>query len=222
MRILAQMRHLSSQKSREKLGRDEHAKKRDRWLDRPCFAEAAPTLLRGILTPSLMGTPPSALGRREWEVLGRGEGSGAGDWERGDGADVCGGPFDQADFGGSVFAEDAVEGLLILHGLEGSTSASGRELTNFTSEKGQICAFFFRVFVACVRSSKMTCQQAFSCWKSRDLSSKKKRWRTLLEERPGRQQTKERCVPGSEMNPHLFAIHSPSKQRLRATIQSDS
>lgn len=30
----------------------------------PCFA--APTLLRGMLTPSLMGTPwPRALGRRE-------------------------------------------------------------------------------------------------------------------------------------------------------------
>jgi hypothetical protein len=33
----------------------------------PCFMAAAPTLPRGILTPSLMGTPrPRALGSREW------------------------------------------------------------------------------------------------------------------------------------------------------------
>jgi hypothetical protein len=33
----------------------------------PCFAAAAPTLLRGMLTPSLIGTDwPRALVRREW------------------------------------------------------------------------------------------------------------------------------------------------------------
>lgn len=33
----------------------------------PCFAAAAPMLLRGMLTPSLIGTAwPRALGRREW------------------------------------------------------------------------------------------------------------------------------------------------------------
>lgn len=35
-------------------------------ITEPCFLAAALTLLRGILTPSLMGTPwPRALGRRE-------------------------------------------------------------------------------------------------------------------------------------------------------------
>ena len=35
-------------------------------MDKPCFKAAAPTLPRGILTPSLMGTPwPRALERRE-------------------------------------------------------------------------------------------------------------------------------------------------------------
>ena len=85
--------------------------------DKPCFT--APTLFRGILTPSLMGIPwPSALGRRECDR--RTGVDGAGDWERGEGAvdDDWGGPFAQADFarsevgffGGAV----AVDDLLIL------------------------------------------------------------------------------------------------------------
>ena len=40
--------------------------KRGETMDKPCFKAAAPTLPRGILTPSLMGTPwPRALERRE-------------------------------------------------------------------------------------------------------------------------------------------------------------
>ena len=40
--------------------------KRGETMNKPCFKAAAPTLPRGILTPSLMGTPwPRALVRRE-------------------------------------------------------------------------------------------------------------------------------------------------------------
>jgi hypothetical protein len=60
----------------------------------PCLT--AGTLLREMLTPSFMGTPPSALGRREWVRWGRG--GWAGDCERGVGAALFwGGPFAQAD-----------------------------------------------------------------------------------------------------------------------------
>jgi hypothetical protein len=84
--------------------------------DKPCFR--APTLFRGILTPSLMGISwPGALGRREWDW--RTGVDGAGDWERGEGAvdDWGRGPLAQADLAGSgvaFFGADAVEDLLIL------------------------------------------------------------------------------------------------------------
>lgn len=81
----------------------------------PCFAAAAPALLRGMLTPSLIGIAcPRALGRRECVRWGCDGVGGAGDCERGDGADeVWGGPFAQADCARSGLCDDAVEDLLI-------------------------------------------------------------------------------------------------------------
>lgn len=85
--------------------------------DSPCFT--APTLLRGTLTPSFMGTPwlwLSVLGRRECVALLKFVG--AGDWERGEeGTAEFGGPFAQADCtgsGGGILDAVAVEDLLIL------------------------------------------------------------------------------------------------------------
>jgi len=60
----------------------------------------APTLLRGILTPSFIGIPcPRVLGLLECVACTGAGVDGAGDCERGE-AD-CGGPFAQADFVGS-------------------------------------------------------------------------------------------------------------------------
>ena len=73
----------------------------------------------GLRAPSLNETPwPNVLGRLECVGCG-GPWFGAGDAERGDGAEavVCGGPFAQADFEGSwvdVLDAVAVEDLLIL------------------------------------------------------------------------------------------------------------
>lgn len=81
----------------------------------PCFPAAAAPMFRGMVTPSLIGTAePRALGRLECVNCGCCWAEGAGDCERGDGADVCcGGPFDQADFAGSDLFVDVVEDLLI-------------------------------------------------------------------------------------------------------------
>lgn len=79
-----------------------------------CFA--APTLPRGMLTPSLMGMLwRAALGRLECEGWNC---DGAGDWERLDWEDV-GGPFDQAEVPGSlVFCGTVpVDDLLIECGI---------------------------------------------------------------------------------------------------------
>lgn len=75
--------------------------------------------LRAPATPSLNATPwPKALGRLEWVGCGW-PWFGAGDAERGEGAEAvdCGGPFAQADLEGSwvdSFGAVVVEDLLVL------------------------------------------------------------------------------------------------------------